>query len=352
MNEMKRYTALFFCLLALGTFAQSQAPDIRRFEPRTGSPGTFVQIFGKNFKNATKVRFGSVLAAAFTVINDSTIKAVVGTGASGVIQVNNPFGEDTLGYFTFTQQATPPPPAQNCDYIRNFKPVINDNKNDLVCFRDSVIKLRVSNGEFRSYRWSNGDTTPYTYVRGNQQVSVSVGNAGLGCFSKTTTVKFVRSTSPNPELVYKDSVLRVRPPASFHRWYFNGQPAGTDSMLRASRIGVYRVETSNDKACWTSSREFKVSIGSLVRPGDSLFMKLYPNPSNGPFTVAIVLPAVRTVKIVITITDASGSVVYKSPKLTMTGRELQIPLRISQKGMYRVKAEVNDKVITKVLFIQ
>jgi hypothetical protein len=153
-------------------------------------------------------------------------------------------------------------------------------------------------------------------------------------------------------LVYKDSVLRVRPPASFHRWYFNGQPAGTDSILRAARIGVYRVETSNDQACWTSSKEFKVSIGSLVRPGDSLFMKLYPNPSNGPFTVAIVLPAVRTVKIVITITDASGSVVYKSPQLTMTGRELQIPLRISQKGIYRVKAEVNDKVITKVLFIQ
>ena len=104
---MKRYTALFSCLLALGTFAQSQAPDIRRFEPKTGSTGTVVQIIGKNFGNATKVRFGSVFASAFTVINDSTIKAMVGSGASGVIQVNNPFGEDTLGYFTFTQQGTP-----------------------------------------------------------------------------------------------------------------------------------------------------------------------------------------------------------------------------------------------------
>ena len=431
LHAMKLYSALMLGLLAQGLHAQSLAPDIKRFEPSTGSPGTQVKIVGKNFGNATKVRFGSVLAASFTIVNDTLIKATVGTGASGVIQVNNPSGEDTLGYFTFVQQqvAKPEilrfepksgstgtkvvisgknlksvkavkfgsvaaasfqvlndstvvayvgegatglvmvqtegmvaslgtfefirPTISTCDAIRAFQPVISEIKTDVHCFRDSILKVRVSNGEFRSYKWSNGDTTPFTYVRNSQQLSVQVGSSALGCFSKTATVKFVRNTRPPSEIVYRDSTLRVRPPAPYTRWYVNGQPFSTDSVLRTRKIGVYSVETSDDKVCWTPGvRKFELSVGSLVKPEDSLFMKLYPNPSTGPFSVAIVLPTVRTAKILITITNASGSVVYKSPLLTLTGRELHIPLQISQKGIYRVEAKVNEKVITKTLFIQ
>jgi hypothetical protein len=429
---MKLYSALMLGLLAQGLQAQTLRPDIIRFAPAHGTSGTQVMIMGKNFGNATKVRFGSVLAASFTIVNDSLIKATVGTGASGVIQVNNPSGEDTLGYFTFVQQQTARPEIlafspksgttgtrvvingknlktvkavkfggiaaasfqvlndsmvvanvgagatglvmvqsesgiiaslgvfefirptlANCDSIRAFQPVISEIKTDVHCFRDSMIKVRVSNGEFRSYLWSNGDTTPYTYVRNSQTLSVKVGNSAMGCFSKTATVKFVRNTRPPSEIVYRDSTLRVRPPAPYTRWYLNGLPFSTDSVVRTRKIGVYSVETSDDKVCWTPGvRRFELSVGTLVQPADSLFMKIYPNPSTGPFSVAIVLPTVRTVKILITITNASGSVVYKSPQLTLTGRELHIPLQISQKGIYRVEARVNDKIITRTLFIQ
>ena len=429
---MKLYSALMLGLLAQGLQAQTLRPDIIRFAPAHGTSGTQVMIMGKNFGNATKVRFGSVLAASFTIVNDSLIKATVGTGASGVIQVNNPSGEDTLGYFTFVQQQTPRPEIAafspksgttgtrvvingknlktvkavkfggiaaagfqvlndstivaevgagatgvvqvqseagvvvglgvfefirptlaNCDSIRAFQPVISEIKTDVHCFRDSMIKVRVSNGEFRSYLWSNGDTTPYTYVRNSQTLTVKVGNSAMGCFSKTATVKFVRNTRPPSEIVYRDSTLRVRPPAPYTRWYLNGLPFSTDSVVRTRKIGVYSVETSDDKVCWTPGvRRFELSVGTLVQPADSLFMKIYPNPSTGPFSVAIVLPTVRTVKILITITNASGSVVYKSPQLTLTGRELHIPLQISQKGIYRVEARVNDKIITRTLFIQ
>ena len=429
---MKLYSALMLGLLAQGLQAQTLRPDIKRFEPSTGTTGTQVVILGKNFSTATKVRFGSVLAASFTIVNDTIIKATVGAGASGVIQVNNPSGEDTLGYFTFVQQQTARPEIlafspksgttgtrvvingknlktvkavkfggiaaasfqvlndsmvvanvgagatglvmvqsesgiiaslgvfefirptlANCDSIRAFQPVISEIKTDVHCFRDSMIKVRVSNGEFRSYLWSNGDTTPYTYVRNSQTLTVKVGNSAMGCFSKTATVKFVRNTRPPSEIVYRDSTLRVRPPAPYTRWYLNGLPFSTDSVVRTRKIGVYSVETSDDKVCWTPGvRRFELSVGTLVQPADSLFMKIYPNPSTGPFSVAIVLPTVRTVKILITITNASGSVVYKSPQLTLTGRELHIPLQITQKGIYRVEARVNDKIITRTLFIQ
>lgn len=428
---MKFYPALMFCLLAQGTFAQTQTPSITRFEPKTGTTGTTVLIVGRNLGATNKVRFGGVMASAFTVLTDSSVKAVVGAGASGRIVVNGPGTEvASIDSFIYVQQVPAPvitrfepttgtlgtkvfifgrnlggtglvtfggipasrfevvndttvvaivgagatgqigvktpggqslkgdfiyikPLVVNCDSIKNLQPIINEVRTDLWCFRDSILKLRVTNaGDLASYRWSTGDTTPFTYIRNTQQVTVTVGNAALGCFSKPATVKFVLNRRPVSEIVYRDSALRARPPAPNYRWYFNGQLVGTDSILRTNRIGVYRVETSDDKLCWTSSREFPLTIGTQANPADSLFMKVYPNPSSGPFTVAIVLPTVRTVRITITITDATGAVVYKSPVLTMTGRELQVPLQLLRKGMYRVEAKVNDRVITRTLFIQ
>lgn len=323
------------------------APVITRFEPTTGTNGTKVFIYGKYLRGTSYVMFGGVAAARFEVVNDSTVVAMVGAGASGQVGIKTTGGQALKGDFTYIK-----PLLSNCDSIRNFQPVINEMRTDLSCFRDSILKLRVTNGEFRSYVWSTGDTTPYTTIRSTQTVSVKVGSTALGCFSKTTTVKFVLNKRPMSEIVYKDSVLRARPPAPNYRWYFNGQLVSSDSILRTTRIGTYRVETSDDKVCWVSSKEYPLSIGSLVRPEDSLYMKVYPNPSSGPFTVVIVVPSVRTVRILITITDATGAVVYTSPAWTMTGRELQVPLQILRKGIYRVEAKVNEKVISKTLFIQ
>jgi hypothetical protein len=327
---------------------QQAAPLITRFEPTTGTVGTRVVIYGRNLRGTTYVMFGGVSAARFEVVNDTTVVAIVGAGATGQVGVKTPGGQSLKGDFIFIK-----PILANCDSIKNFQPVINEVRTDLSCFRDSILKLRVTNaGEMASYRWSTGDTTPFIYIRNTQQVTVTVGNAALGCFSKPATVKFVLNKRPMSEIVYRDSALRARPPAPNYRWYFNGQLVGTDSILRTNRIGVYRVETSDDKLCWTSSKEFPFTIGTRVSPADSLFMKVYPNPSSGPFTVAIVLPTVRTVRITLTITDATGAVVYKSPVLTMTGRELQVPLQLLRKGIYRVEAKVNDRVITRTLFIQ
>ncbi len=347
-DSMKTSLLAAACLSLLS--AQAQKPDIIRFEPKEGTKGTVVKIAGKNLGKTSKVLFGGVLAASFSVINDSLISATVGNGASGRVQVNTPAGEDTLGFFTYRETA--PVGPMTCEKILDFRPVINEIKTDLHCFRDSVLKLRVTNGEFRSYRWSNGDTTPYTYVRGNATLTVRVGNAAAGCFSKPTVVKFVRNSRPLPELVFKDSILSTRPPAPFHRWYFEGKLVGDGPTLKASKIGVYRLETSDDKVCWTSSKEFKVTIGSLVSPSDSIHMRLYPNPTNGPFTVAIILPTERRVRIAVKVTDATGSVVARSGVIEMTGRELYIPLRVEKKGTYRVTAEVNGKVVSKVLFVQ
>lgn len=92
----------------LGGFTYGVPPPvITSFSPDSGTLGTTVMIYGQNLSNATTVTFGGV-AASFTVVSDSVLSAVVGTGATGMVFVTSPSGPASLPGFTYT--APPPPP--------------------------------------------------------------------------------------------------------------------------------------------------------------------------------------------------------------------------------------------------
>lgn len=348
-SMMKSMLLLFLLtgIFTVSTFAQK--PVITRFEPKTGTKGTKVYIFGKNLHSTKSVYFKNVPAGTFQVMNDTTVIAMVGDGATGMVSVGTAFGEAALGEFVYTVPAT-----MNCDLIKAFVPYINKIEVESThCFRDSMIKLTVSNGEFKSYRWSTGDTTPSIWIKSSQKVSVTVGNTALACFSKSSPlVRFIRNTLEKPVLSFKDSTLSSSK-APLYRWYFNGELLkDRTQQIKAIKIGTYRVETSADEICWTYSNEFKLSIGSLVPESDSLAIKVYPNPSVGEFNVAVVLPKEQKMNMQVTILDATGTVVYKSPLLMITGREIHVPLHITKKGIYSVRVDVNGKMRSRTLFIQ
>jgi hypothetical protein len=349
-------TISYFTFKAVDTTPIVLSPIISRFEPRSGTKGTKVYIFGKNLKSTIAIAFGNTIASSFTIVNDTCITAIVGDGATGDIIIKTTQGLATLGSFTYIQPTTIP---YNCDSIRNFIPIINGNSKDsLICFRDSLIKLYVSNGSFKSYRWSTGDTTPVIYVSKSTLVYVSVGNSALGnsatgCFSKPSlATKYVKNQLTQPTLTYKDSIL-LSSTAPYYRWYFNNSLVQDNvSKIKATKIGIYWVSTSTDKTCWTNSKEFKLSIGSLMPAADSLGVKVYPNPTTGQFNVTVVLPKEQLAKIQVTITDASGSIVYRSPAFSLTGREINIPLELMKKGFYNVIVEVNGRFKTQVLMVK
>ena len=80
-------------------------PTVTSFSPSSGYASSSVTITGTNFVNVTAVTFGGVAAQSFNINSSTTIKAVVGTGASGNISVTNHDGKDSLSGFTFI----PPP---------------------------------------------------------------------------------------------------------------------------------------------------------------------------------------------------------------------------------------------------
>lgn len=77
------------------------APVIASFTPASAITGATVTITGTNLNGANKVSFGGVDAASFTVKSSTSITAVVGAGASGVISVATPVATGTAAGFTF-----------------------------------------------------------------------------------------------------------------------------------------------------------------------------------------------------------------------------------------------------------
>jgi hypothetical protein len=77
------------------TYQAAAAPSVTSVSPNSGPAigGNTVTIHGSNFNTATNVKFGSVNAAGFTVINNTTITATAPAGAGTVdVVVVNPGG--------------------------------------------------------------------------------------------------------------------------------------------------------------------------------------------------------------------------------------------------------------------
>lgn len=80
---------------------------VTSFTPTSGITQTVVTIKGTHFTAATGVEFGGVAAASFTIINDTTISAVVAAGNTGSVQVTYGAVKAALPGFTYI----PPAPA-------------------------------------------------------------------------------------------------------------------------------------------------------------------------------------------------------------------------------------------------
>ena len=76
-------------------------PQINSFTPQSGTNGSTITIIGDNFNGTTSVRFGGVKAKSFNVVSSSVITAVVDTGSTGAVSIENPNGNASLVGFIY-----------------------------------------------------------------------------------------------------------------------------------------------------------------------------------------------------------------------------------------------------------
>lgn len=91
------------------------APVITSFSPTTAASASTVTIKGINLTGVTSVVFGYSEAKSFTVVNSTTITAVVNDANSGAVSIYSPAGKSSLAGFTFV-----PKPYINAESATTF----------------------------------------------------------------------------------------------------------------------------------------------------------------------------------------------------------------------------------------
>ncbi|MFV5696158.1 IPT/TIG domain-containing protein, partial [Flavobacterium sp. LB3P122] len=101
-TKLGYFSLLLFLLMSTVQMVYAQVPTITGFSPASAKTGDIVTITGTNFTGATSVKFGTQSATSFTVVNSSTITAVVSSsGESGRIFVTTSGGTADIDNFVF-----------------------------------------------------------------------------------------------------------------------------------------------------------------------------------------------------------------------------------------------------------
>ena len=181
----------------LAGFTYIYAPVITSFYPKTATKGDTITIVGSGFNNATYVYFGGTYAGSYNVIDDSTIKAVVGAGTTGSVSVRTSAGTGTLGGFTYLAPqpkitSISPTSATSGGYVYIYGTGLTGTT--------SVTFGGVPASSFYVY----SDTYMYAYVGNGATGSVTVTTSGGSASIKG----FIYATAPNATSFYPTSATR------------------------------------------------------------------------------------------------------------------------------------------------
>ncbi len=231
-------------------------PTITSFTPTTASTGTTVTITGTNFTGATTVSFGGTAATSFTVVNNTTITAMVGSGASGSVSVTTPNGTASLAGFI---------------YCPAFKPIINPVSPIAICSGDSVT-LSVTGGTYSAYAWSNAATTATITVKAAGKYTVTA-TTSTGCKGTADSVAVTINSLPavpvittTPSVVTNlcpGTVVSLTSSAATKYHWSNG---ATTKSVNVRSANSYIVKVFNIKGCSRKSVATAVSYQSCGTP--------------------------------------------------------------------------------------
>jgi len=144
------------------------APTITNFTPTSAAAGAIISITGTNFNNTSAITLGGTPVTSFTVVSNTSIIAVVGSGSSGAVSLTTPSGTASLNGFTFI-----PPPT-----ITSVSPMIAG--------AGALISITGTNFDNTSVITLGGtQVTSFTVVSSTSIIAL-VGAGSTGAVSLTT----------------------------------------------------------------------------------------------------------------------------------------------------------------------
>ncbi len=212
-------------------------PVITSFSPVAALSGTSVTITGVNLSGVTAVSFGGVAAVGLTVLNSTTVTAVVGAGATGSVSVTSPLGTGSLAGFTLLV-----PPV-----ITSFTPTsVGRGLTVTISGTNFTNVTAVSFGSVPATSFNTLNSTTIAAVvgigaNGNVSVTTPAGTTSLGGFTFNTppaiatTAPIANSITSSAAIVGGDIIVSGDDPIVNKGVVYNttGNPTVADHVVNA-----------------------------------------------------------------------------------------------------------------------
>jgi hypothetical protein len=265
------------------------APTITDFSPKTGGAGTTITITGTNFTNLTGVKIGGTAAQSYSAASITSMTAVVGQGATGVINVANTGGNvNSSASFTFV-----PVPA-----ITSFAPTIaGQGKTVTITGTNLTGATAVTFGGTAVTIVSNTSTQITATIGSGASGTVSVTTAG-GTATKTgfTFAPAPTITDFNPKTGGVGTVITITGTNFFN--------AGNDVKIGGVVAGITGVPTST---------QITATVGDGATSGSVSVTTAGGTATLAGFTYAVPAPTITS------FTPTSGAA---GTSVTITGTNL------------------------------
>lgn len=231
------------------------------------------------------------------------------------------------------------------------KPLLSGYNADTTTCYFSTVTIS-SKDTYDKYLWSNGATTSSVNLSANASMSLKVGSNQNACYSDSSVIVTVRKNLTAEPVISRVFDNLVSTGSTTYKWLFNNKLTGdTTQNIPAGAKGIYNVSTSIDRVCWNNSKDYLVFLDPVtIKKVFDLI--LYPNPTNGIFSMQVKFQNTTTAIIKITIADQAGVVKLDTKKLIFSNTSIKIPVIIAlAPGIYVIKVDVNGEINTQQLVV-
>jgi hypothetical protein len=271
----------------------------------------------------------------------NTITATAGTtGGNITVAAVNACGTSTAQTFSVT--VSPGPSAA----ITAAGPVS-------FCQGGSVV-LNATSGTGLTYQWKlnginiTGATNAAYTANAPGSYTVMVSNSSCSSTSSATVVTV--NPLPTPTIAQAGMVLSTAAGQGTYQWYKNTAiiPGASSNSYTVTQNGTYYVTVSNANNCTGQSNSINItsiSVKDLVVEQEST---IYPNPSDGRFTLVIPVDFTGGE---LSVTDLNGRIV--SRQIVQPGtREISVQLPRIAQGLYIIEVHGEGELLRAKLLIR
>jgi Secretion system C-terminal sorting domain len=228
---------------------------------------------------------------------------------------------------------------------------------DTVCDYDTIT-LMVNSGSQYLYQWyldgivipAQIDTILQVVDTDGEYHAKAINN--FGCYTESETHDLYFYDSPAaPTFWSNGNVLSTLSGATL-QWYLDGIaiPGANQQNYTITQTGDYMLCASNAAGCEQCSGESYIIFSSIKDYESLIDMKVYPNPSNGIFTIELF--GVGESQAVITITDLTGRTIFNNEIEFTQHFVKEYDLTHTAKGAYIIHVSTEQGSAFEKLIVQ